>query len=139
VPAPVKARIDDWLEAAGIGKGKIFRPVNKGGRITGESIADEKAVWQMVLKYARATSLGKLSPHDLRRYAVSRIMPNRNLRPPEYWVILDRKGERIRHYRGPSNWRNLSLGRHRRLGDAQEGLESMIARMPSSVAGSVLV
>ncbi len=41
--------------------------VNKGGRITGEGISDEKAVWQMVFKYAKATSLGKLAPHDLRR------------------------------------------------------------------------
>ena len=53
--------------AAAIKEGRIFRPVNKGGRITGESIADEKAVWQMVLKYAREKALGKLSPHDLRR------------------------------------------------------------------------
>lgn len=67
VPAPVKARIDDWLLAARISDGKIFRPVNKGGRVTGEAIADEKAVWQVVLKYARETELGKLSPHDLRR------------------------------------------------------------------------
>lgn len=64
VPAAVKARVDEWLLAAGITQGKIFRPVNKGGRITGVAIADEKAVWQMVLKFARATSLGKLSPHD---------------------------------------------------------------------------
>ena len=67
VPAPVKARVDEWLTAADIPKGKIFRSVNKGGRITGDGISDEKAVWQMVLKYARATALGKLSPHDLRR------------------------------------------------------------------------
>jgi site-specific recombinase XerD len=67
VPAAVKARIDDWLEAAGISGGRLFRPVNKGDRISGEAIHDEKAVWQLVLKYARATSLGKLSPHDLRR------------------------------------------------------------------------
>ena len=37
-----------------------------------------------------------------RRYAEFRIMPNRNLRAPEYWVILDGTGKRIRHYRGPS-------------------------------------
>jgi integrase len=67
VPTPVKARVDEWLQAAGIGEGRIFRPVNKGGRVTGDAIADEKAVWQVVLKYARATSLGRLSPHDLRR------------------------------------------------------------------------
>lgn len=67
VPAAVKARIDDWLGAATIEKGNIFRPVNRGGRVAGQEIADEKAVWQLVLKYARQTQLGKLSPHDLRR------------------------------------------------------------------------
>jgi len=41
--------------------------VNKGDRVTGEFIADEKAIWQLVVHYARATSLGKLAPHDLRR------------------------------------------------------------------------
>ena len=67
VPAAVKARVDDWLAAAGIDQGRVFRPVNKGGKVIGVAIADEKAVWQVVLKYARATSLGKLAPHDLRR------------------------------------------------------------------------
>ena len=67
VPAAVKARIDDWLAAAGIKQEKIFRPVNRGDRLAGEAIADEKAVWQLVLRYARETALGKLSPHDLRR------------------------------------------------------------------------
>jgi integrase/recombinase XerD len=41
--------------------------VNKGGRVTGEAIEDEKAVWQLVRKYAWATSLGALLPHELRR------------------------------------------------------------------------
>jgi site-specific recombinase XerD len=40
--------------------------VNKGDRVTGKLIADEKAIWQLVVHYARATSLGKLAPHDLR-------------------------------------------------------------------------
>jgi len=36
--------------------------VNKGDRVVGEFIADEKAIWQVVVHYARATSLGKLAP-----------------------------------------------------------------------------
>ena len=32
-----------------------------------DAIADEKAIWQVVVHYARATTLGKLAPHDLRR------------------------------------------------------------------------
>jgi len=76
VPAAVKVRIDTWTQAAKITEGRVFRPVNKGGRVIGEFIADEKTIWQLVVHYARATSLGKLAPHDLRRYAESRNMPN---------------------------------------------------------------
>jgi integrase/recombinase XerD len=67
VPAAVKVRIEDWIIAADIYKGRIFRPVNKADRIVGEFIADEKAIWEVVVHYAQATSLGKLAPHDLRR------------------------------------------------------------------------
>ena len=67
VPAGVKARIDAWLSAAGNTTGRIFRPVNKGDVIVGTEIRDEKAVWRLVMRYAKATDLGKLAPHDLRR------------------------------------------------------------------------
>ena len=96
----------------------------------------EKVIWYVVRRCAEGMQLDHLAPHDLRRYAVSRIMPNRNLRTPEHWVILDRKGERIRHYRGPSTRRNLSLGRHRRLGDAQKAWKSMIVLMPQASQGA---
>ncbi len=67
VPAAVKARIDHWLEAAGIAEGRLFRPVNKADALAGDEIRDEKAVWRLVMRYAKATELGKLAPHDLRR------------------------------------------------------------------------
>ena len=67
VPAAVKARIDQWLKAAEIGSGRIFRPVNKAGALAGEEMRDEKAVWRLVMRYAKQTELGKLAPHDLRR------------------------------------------------------------------------
>jgi integrase len=35
--------------------------------VAGRFVADEKAIWQLVVDYARATSLGKLAPRDLRR------------------------------------------------------------------------
>jgi integrase len=31
------------------------------------SLRNRRAIWQLVIHYARATSLGKLAPHDLRR------------------------------------------------------------------------
>ncbi len=33
----------------------------------GAAVGGEKGIWQIVVQYARQTSLGKLSPHDLRR------------------------------------------------------------------------
>ena len=69
VPSWVKVRIEEWVLAAEIdlSGGKLFRPVTKGGKLAGEALSDEKAIWNLVVKYAKATSLGKLSPHDLRR------------------------------------------------------------------------
>lgn len=69
VPSWVKVRIEEWVLSAELDvlKGKLFRPVNKGGKLAGTSLSDEKAIWYIVLKYAKATSLGRLSPHDLRR------------------------------------------------------------------------
>jgi integrase/recombinase XerD len=67
VPAGVKARIDAWLEASGIERDRLFRPVSKAGELAGEEIRDEKAVWRLVMRYAKASDLGKLAPHDLRR------------------------------------------------------------------------
>jgi site-specific recombinase XerD len=75
VPAAVKIRVEEWILAAELdlsqpgGKpgGKLFRPISKAGKITGPSMQDEKGIWQIVVQEARQTSLGKLSPHDLRR------------------------------------------------------------------------
>ena len=67
IPSGVKARIDFWTRAAGITEGRLFRPVTKGGVVKGSGIQDEKAIWRLVVRYARETELGKLAPHDLRR------------------------------------------------------------------------
>ena len=67
IPALVKVRIDEWMESAAITEGRIFRSVNKGDTVIGEGIADEKAIWRLVVEYAAQTSLGSLAPHDLRR------------------------------------------------------------------------
>jgi len=66
VPAWVKSLIDDWTAAAGIAGGRLFRPINKSGRMWGESIS-EKVVWWVVSGYARAIGIPNLAPHDLRR------------------------------------------------------------------------
>ena len=67
VPEGVKARIDLWLNAAGVTSGPIFRGVNKRDEAMGRGLADEKAVWRLVMRHAGAAGLGRLAPHDLRR------------------------------------------------------------------------
>jgi integrase len=68
VPVPdwVRSELNDWLIAAGIDRGKLFRRVNKVGKAWGEGIT-EKAVWHIVKDSARVTGIATLAPHDLRR------------------------------------------------------------------------
>lgn len=66
VPAWVKNLLDEWTAAAGLAGGKLFRAIDKGGRIWGQGITP-KVVWWIVLKYAKQAGIPKLAPHDLRR------------------------------------------------------------------------
>ena len=68
VPVPdwVKSELDEWLAAAAIVRGRLFRRVNKAGRAWGESLT-EKAVWHIVKEAANRVGVAKLAPHDLRR------------------------------------------------------------------------
>jgi site-specific recombinase XerD len=68
VPMPdwVKRTIDDWLMAADIRHGKLFRCVCRKGTVWGTKIT-EKVVWHVVKEYATRLGIAKLAPHDLRR------------------------------------------------------------------------
>jgi len=65
VPGWVKKTIDDWLTAAGVSQGKLFRRVSWKG-VNGAEVT-EKVVWHVVKQYAGQLGLSKLAPHDLRR------------------------------------------------------------------------
>jgi integrase len=56
----------DWLAAAAIDRGKLFRRVNKVGRTWGDGMT-VKAVWHIVKESAKSIGVAKLAPHDLRR------------------------------------------------------------------------
>jgi site-specific recombinase XerD len=60
MPGWAKAAIDQWASAAEISTGPVFRGVNKGDRLTGESLTSQ-GVWRCVAKYS------DVAPHDLRR------------------------------------------------------------------------
>jgi site-specific recombinase XerD len=62
VPMPgwAKVAIDQWAASAEISQGAVFRGVNKGDRLTGDSLTSQ-GVWRCVEKYSH------VAPHDLRR------------------------------------------------------------------------
>lgn len=66
VPSWVKVAVDAWVRAAGIDAGRIWRPINRGGRTWGTGLT-EKVVWQVVQQYANEAGLAHVAPHDLRR------------------------------------------------------------------------
>lgn len=76
VPVWVKEAIDGWTLTSGITEGRIFRSINKAGRIWGDGMTP-KVIWEIVKQAAQAACIDKLAPDDLRRYAESPIMPNR--------------------------------------------------------------
>ena len=67
VPMPdwVKAVLDVWLTDAGITSGRLFRRVNRAGRVWGDGMT-EKVVWPVVREFAAKAGIDKLAPHDLR-------------------------------------------------------------------------
>jgi len=66
MPGWVKRAVDDWMQAAGITSGFIFRAVSRTGAIWGDHITP-KAIWHVVKGAARRAGIAKLAPHDLRR------------------------------------------------------------------------
>jgi site-specific recombinase XerD len=66
MPTWVKVTIDAWTSASTVADGHVFRPVNRGGCVTGERLG-EKIVWQLLKQYAAEIGVPGLAPHDLRR------------------------------------------------------------------------
>lgn len=66
MPAWAKSRIDAWAKAAGLNEGRVFRPVNKGGRVCGESMVPQ-SLYDRIRQYTEPLGLGDVAPHDLRR------------------------------------------------------------------------
>jgi integrase len=61
----VKVQLDDWLRAAGIAGGRVFRGVTRMGRTRGDRMT-EKSIWHIVKDCANSIGMPKLAPHDLR-------------------------------------------------------------------------
>jgi site-specific recombinase XerD len=66
MPSWSKAAIDTWTQAASFSSGRVFRPVNKGDRLCGDSMTAQ-SIFETVKKYAAEAGFDGISPHDLRR------------------------------------------------------------------------
>jgi integrase len=62
----VKTAVDAWTTAAGITDGRVFRSINKAGRIWGDGMTP-KVIWEVVKAAALKAGIERLAPHDLRR------------------------------------------------------------------------
>ena len=67
IPQWVNSAVDAWtMAAAAITKGRVFRAINKAGRIWGDGMSP-KVLWDVVRAAAAHAGIEKLAPHDLRR------------------------------------------------------------------------
>jgi len=65
IPSWAKEALDRWLEAAEIAQDRLFRAMDKAGRVAGEALSSQ-AVYLIVIGRARQFGLS-LAPHDARR------------------------------------------------------------------------
>jgi site-specific recombinase XerD len=66
MPSWTKAAIDEWIAAAGFTAGRVFRPVNKGDRLCGDTMTAQ-SIFETVKKYAAEIGMKEIAPHDCRR------------------------------------------------------------------------
>jgi site-specific recombinase XerD len=66
IPEWVKAALDQWTRAAGVGEGRIFRAVARTGKVWGKGVS-QNVVWYVVKTCCERAGLEHIAPHDLRR------------------------------------------------------------------------
>ena len=66
IPNRVKAALDQWIRAAGVNQGKIFRRVARLGKVWGGGLS-QNVVWYVVRTCCERAGLEHIAPHDLRR------------------------------------------------------------------------
>ena len=66
IPQWVKAALDQWVVAASVTEGRIFRAVARAGKVWGKGIS-QNVVWYVVKGCCERAGLEHIAPHDLRR------------------------------------------------------------------------
>ena len=66
IPVWVKSAVDAWMAAGSIEKGRLLRPVLKGGKVKGQILTDW-SIWSVVEQSAKHIGIEHFGAHDLRR------------------------------------------------------------------------
>jgi site-specific recombinase XerD len=66
IPQWVKAALDQWVVAARVTEGRIFRAVARAGKVWGKGIS-QNVVWYVVKGCCERAGLEHIAPHDLQR------------------------------------------------------------------------
>ena len=66
IPQWVKAALNQWIVAAKVTEGRIFRAVARAGKVWGKGIS-QNVVWYVVKGCCERAGLEHIAPHDLRR------------------------------------------------------------------------
>jgi integrase len=66
LPDPARAALDQWLAAAKIAKGFVFRPITRHAKI-GDTPLTGDAILQIIKGYGLSADIKHLRPHDARR------------------------------------------------------------------------
>jgi site-specific recombinase XerD len=66
IPQWVKVALDQWIVAAKVSDGRIFRAVARAGKVWGKGIS-QNVVWYVVKSCCERAGLEHIAPHDLRR------------------------------------------------------------------------
>lgn len=66
IPSWVKTAVDAWTASGEITEGRVFRSINKAGKIWGDGMTP-KVLWEIVKEAAKRAGIDQLAPHDLRR------------------------------------------------------------------------
>ena len=71
--APVVERIEAWIAVRGNGRGALFVPISRWGRLRRGRLGPS-GIWRLVQKRARSAGIPRMTPHDCRRTAVTMML-----------------------------------------------------------------
>lgn len=99
-----KEAVDDWLDVRGQVEGPLFVPIHQSGKLRISRMTPQ-AAYSILRKRAQQAGIDAVSPHDLRRTAVSNLIDKTDLSTaqriaghadPKTTARYDRRGDRVK-------------------------------------------